>query len=188
MTAPVTEPAPERSPHLATITGILPQLTDREFLELRGGLIPEEARRRETAPAVAETMQEVFKEHPELDPAAPDKTTGKRREWRQPLGAHDAYKPGAVIKHNGKLWVNVLDVMNVWQPGVHGWAETTEDAQADNPVANEPEPEAVPFKPGMELKAGDIVTYNGADYKVIQPHTSAAHWPPDAAHSLFSRL
>ena len=188
MTTPTTEPAPERSPHLDTIAASLPQLTDREFLELRGGLIPDEARRRETAPAVAETMQTVFKEHPELDPAAPDKRTGKRREWRQPLGAHDAYKPGAVIKHNGKLWVNVLDVMNVWQPGVHGWAETTEDEQADNPVANEPEPEAVPFKPGMELKAGDVVTYNGHEYKVIQPHTSAAHWPPDAAHSLFSRL
>ena len=188
MTTPNTEPAPERSPHLDTIAGILPQLTDREFLELRGGLIPDEARRRETAPAVAETMEQVFEQHPELDPAAPDNKTGKRRPWRQPLGAHDAYKPGAVIMHGGKLWVNTLDVMNVWQPGVHGWAETTEDEQADNLVANEVEPEAKDFVPGLELNVGDIVRFEGAEYKVIQAHTAAAHWPPNAAHSLFSRL
>lgn len=186
MTTPVTDDhAEQRNPHLDTIAAILPQLSDHEFLEVRGGLIPDEARRRETAPAVAEAMQTIFKEHPQLDPAAPTKT-GKRREWRQPLGAHDAYKPGAVIKYDGKLWVNTLDVMNVWKPGVHGWTETTEEEQAGNPA--EPEPEAKDFKPGLELSVGDIVRFEGAEYKVIQAHTSAAHWPPNAAHSLFSRL
>ena len=41
--------------------------------------------------------------------------------WVQPLGAHDAYEPGAKVSHNGKNWVNVHTTLNTWEPGVYGW-------------------------------------------------------------------
>lgn len=42
--------------------------------------------------------------------------------WQQPLGAHDAYKKGDKVSHNGKTWVSTVD-NNVWEPGAYGWEE-----------------------------------------------------------------
>lgn len=45
-------------------------------------------------------------------------------EWRQPTGAHDAYKIGDKVLHNGKTWVCTLGDgagLNSWEPGVYGW-------------------------------------------------------------------
>ena len=46
-------------------------------------------------------------------------------EWSQPLGAHDAYPLGAKVSHNGKKWTSDV-ANNVWEPGVYGWTEVTE--------------------------------------------------------------
>ena len=43
-------------------------------------------------------------------------------EWKQPTGAHDAYKKGDKVTHNGKKWSSDVDA-NVWEPGVYGWSE-----------------------------------------------------------------
>ena len=43
--------------------------------------------------------------------------------WQQPTGAHDAYAAGAVVTHNGKVWLNNHGNGNNWEPGVFGWAE-----------------------------------------------------------------
>lgn len=43
-------------------------------------------------------------------------------DWRQPLGAEDAYKAGDKVSHNGKRWISEIDA-NVYEPGVYGWAE-----------------------------------------------------------------
>lgn len=37
--------------------------------------------------------------------------------WIQPTGAHNAYKTGAIVEHNGKKWESTVDG-NVWEPGV----------------------------------------------------------------------
>lgn len=42
--------------------------------------------------------------------------------WVQPTGAHDAYRAGIIVNHNGKNWEN-LTPANVWEPGVSGWRE-----------------------------------------------------------------
>jgi hypothetical protein len=42
-------------------------------------------------------------------------------EWKQPAGAHDAYKNGAKVSHNGKHWINTYGDGNNWEPGVYGW-------------------------------------------------------------------
>ena len=46
-------------------------------------------------------------------------------EWVQPAGAHDAYKKGDKVTHNGKKWTSSSDA-NVWEPGVFGWDEYKE--------------------------------------------------------------
>ena len=47
-------------------------------------------------------------------------------EWRQPLGAEDAYPAWAKVSHNGKHWINTHGDGNVWEPGIYGWTEATE--------------------------------------------------------------
>ena len=42
-------------------------------------------------------------------------------EWKQPTGAQDAYKLGAIVTYNGKTWENTGSDANVWEPGVFGW-------------------------------------------------------------------
>ena len=43
-------------------------------------------------------------------------------EWKQPIGASDAYEKGAKVSHNDKHWISDVDA-NVWEPGVYGWTE-----------------------------------------------------------------
>lgn len=46
--------------------------------------------------------------------------------WKQPTGAHDCYKIGAKVSHNGKKWVCTASDgsgNNSWEPGVYGWEE-----------------------------------------------------------------
>lgn len=44
-------------------------------------------------------------------------------EWKQPVGATDAYQKNDKCSHNGKRWISDVDG-NVWEPGVYGWTET----------------------------------------------------------------
>ena len=46
-------------------------------------------------------------------------------EWKQPAGAHDAYKLGAKCSHKGKHWICTYD-NNIYEPGVYGWDEIKE--------------------------------------------------------------
>lgn len=66
---------------------------------------------------------------PENTPALWNKIgdpTEEYPEWSQPLGAHDAYPLGAKVSHNGKKWTSDV-ANNVWEPGVYGWSEVTDE-------------------------------------------------------------
>ena len=43
---------------------------------------------------------------------------GEIPDWVQP-GSTNAYKKGDKVKHNGKIWVSLID-NNVWEPGAPG--------------------------------------------------------------------
>ena len=45
-------------------------------------------------------------------------------EWKQPVGATDAYSKGSKVSHptQDKHWISDIDG-NVWEPGVYGWSE-----------------------------------------------------------------
>jgi chitodextrinase len=49
---------------------------------------------------------------------------GEIGEWVQP-DSTNAYSKGDRVTHNGKTWESYVDG-NVWEPGVYGWTEITE--------------------------------------------------------------
>ena len=49
----------------------------------------------------------------------------KYPEWKQPLGAHDAYNKPDRVLWNGKVWETTINA-NVWAPNVTGWREIIE--------------------------------------------------------------
>ena len=94
-------------------------------------------------------------------------------EWKQPLGAHDAYKIGDIVEYNGKLYKSLING-NVWSPDVYadGWEIYTETSGGGGggTTPTEPEtPETIPdfVKPtGAHdaYKKGDKVKYSGTIY------------------------
>lgn len=50
-------------------------------------------------------------------------------EWKPWDGVSMDYKPGAIVRHAGKLWKSVFSGQNVWEPGAVSealWIEYTE--------------------------------------------------------------
>ena len=41
-------------------------------------------------------------------------------EWKQPTGAHDAYKNGDKVSYKGDKYISTVD-NNVWKPKEYGW-------------------------------------------------------------------
>ena len=48
---------------------------------------------------------------------------GEIEPWEPQNGNTGLYPKGYKVEHNGKYWETTLDVLNVWEPGVHGWIE-----------------------------------------------------------------
>ena len=46
-------------------------------------------------------------------------------EWKQP-DSTNPYMKGDKVTHNGTTWVCTID-NNVWEPGVYGWDEVTQE-------------------------------------------------------------
>ena len=100
---------------------------------------------------------------------------------------------GAVVTHNGKIWLSTYPGLNHWEPGAHGvderiWLDITDQVHPTEPEENTASPGAIPFGPGLPVQPGDIVEYEGAQYRVLSAHTTASHWPPSEADALFKRL
>lgn len=120
----------------------------------------------------------------------------------QPTGAHDALPPGAQVSDEGRVWRNDLNKLNVWKPGTMnaGWTDITDMLLAEH---NPPEPEegdgqdadtapgeagVQEWAPGLNVKPGERYTFQGDTYEVIQGHTSASHWPPNAVPALYRKV
>ena len=129
----------------------------------------------------------------------------------QPAGNHDSYQAGERITHNGQVWEAVRsgvahspdEYAADWrlvetEPSDPDEGEPTdpdepepgdgEGDEDDEPTEPEPEDPSLPeWKVGVDYHPGDRFTYGGAEYAVLQAHTSAAHWPPDEVASLYER-
>ena len=99
---------------------------------------------------------------------------GTGEEWHAPTGAHDAYREGATVDHDGREWES-LTPANVWEPGVSGWREV---------VAEGAEPAAwvQPTGDHDAYQTGDIASFEGRVYRslidsnVWSPTTYPAGW------------
>lgn len=126
----------------------------------------------------------------------------------QPTGAHDALPTGAIVTDEGRIWRTDLPTLNVWKPGTMNamWVDITDmlldelnqpvgEGEGDQAAPGEgevtendatmPDPE---WKPDVAVRAGDQLVFKGDTYEVLQPHTTASHWPPDAVPALYKKL
>ena len=107
-------------------------------------------------------------------------------EFVTPSGAHDAYSEGDRVTFKGAVWRSLMDG-NVWAPDelMRSWfREGTSGDQTSTPP--EEENSGITWEPGKTLSAGDIVTYNGSNYTVVQGHTTQLGWEPPNLPALFS--
>ena len=84
---------------------------------------------------------------------------GQGEEWVQPTGAHDAYRQGATVTHNGKVW-DSLTPANVWEPGMSGWREKVEGGTG-------PAEWVQPTGAHDSYKKGDRVRFEGKNYESL---------------------
>ena len=128
--------------------------------------------------------------------------------YKQPTGAHDALPTGAIVTDEGRIWRTDLPTLNAWKPGTPNtmWVDITDEllAQAnqvpqpeetDAPEEPEPEPETETEGPGVQewapnlnVAPGERYTFQGDTYEVVQGHTSASHWPPNAVPALYKKV
>lgn len=117
-------------------------------------------------------------------------------EWKQPLGAHDAYKIGDIVEYNDKLYKSLING-NVWSPDVYaeGWEIYTEPSGGGGGGTTPTEPETPETVPDFvqptgahdAYKKGDKVKYNGKIYEsliddnVYSPDAYPAGWKEVAA-------
>lgn len=159
----------------------------------------EDKARAEIAAGLAETAPDLVSVHVTLEEAKAD--LGKVPEWQDPGSDFlKANRQGAVVKHADKYWVSESERLNVWQPGAQGvhstvWRDVTHEVLPPAPVTDEsgaviPQGDRdnpFPFIDGIQVEKGQFVLFNDEIYKVLRAHTLAAYWPPNAAHSLFSK-
>lgn len=191
-------------------------LTDDAFSDFYSWVTVDERDRRRAAPYQADIIAELREsgelEAPKTAVIEQDKelAVDDVPPWENPGTLHSKmYTFGAVVSHKARIWRSEHRGLNHWEPGAQGideriWRDITDevtgkaadDTNADDTDAGDTDAStpgaaqdgAIPFKAGLNLKAGDVVVHQGAKYKVLQPHTSQSNWTPDAVPALFSRL
>ena len=194
------------------------ELSDADFRDLKLWIITAETTRRQQEPAVRAGQQEIITglqadgklprpEYTDVEDVTPEATFP---DWVSPGTNHALMYPrGAVVRHNDRVWESRTD-LNHWEPGGAGvydtvWLDIThlteqreaediegeegvEDAGGDEADEATETPTVTPFTPGLNVAEGDILEFEGDHYRVRSPHTTASHWPPNEAHSLFEKL
>lgn len=175
----------------------LTAMTDEELTELTRA-IPHEWDRRGALPAMdagrAEVIAGLRESGTIAAPVAPDAPAevGDFPAWINPGTDHAAmYLRGDEVSHEGAVWRSEHPGLNHWEPGVTGvdyriWRDVTHDVlplpdEGEAPDDSRP----AEWQIGFDYETGDLVTYQGQVYEVVQGHTSAGHWLPDALPSLY---
>ncbi|OFS67509.1 carbohydrate-binding protein [Trueperella sp. HMSC08H06] len=157
------------------------ELSDSELAQLANAVRVEQDRRQNEALVEKQIIEAVKKIQLE-DGTRPRPA----RPYVQPVGAHDAYTRGDTVVWDGGLWESQLAV-NVWPPqSVAGAWERIGVAPTNEPDG---EREGAPeWVPGLAMVAGDLVSYQGSVYRVVQAHTAQVGWEPQAVPALFSKI
>lgn len=184
---------------------IVMRLSDYDLLQHRLYCSDEEPKRRQREADRGEAKSELVAELRESGQLAkPASVTMEEATadpdsvapWENPMGDYSKmYLQDAVNSHSGRIWLSTYPGLNHFEPGAHGvdeniWLDITDQVRPDAPQEQE-EPTAgavIPFGPGLPVKAGDIVEFEGARYRVLSDHTTDAQWPPNEADALFKRI
>lgn len=129
---------------------------------------------------------------------------GKPAEFRQPTGAHDAYRRGEKVTVGGKTYTSIVD-FNVWSPQEfpRGWVEVDTSDEPDGEQNDDGEADEEPdtegtedasdspsvaerWRPGLTVTVGQTIDYDGKLFTVRQPHTTQAGWEPPVVPALYS--
>ena len=164
-------------------------------------VVGDERARREAQPAVEQAQAEVVKELQDAGKLPlPDALTDAEDlpenasdvpEWVNPGTDHSMrYRQGDIVRYEGRIVRSMHSGLNHWEPGTLGFdgriweditpAETTEDPATGETITQ--------WRPGIAATVGMKLTYDGATYEVIQPHTTQADWLPDALPALYKKL
>ena len=130
----------------------LTEYTDEQLNELEQALA-EERDRRYIMAKMPEQIEQLIASYQDAN------GLGTGEEWVQPTGAHDAYRNGAVVTHNGKTWES-LTPANVWEPGVSGWREAVAEGAG-------PAEWVQPTGAHDSYKKGDRVRFKGKNYESL---------------------
>lgn len=113
------------------VLGDLTEAEMDELLAMAAGGVSVDAERPETLEMIRaldakiSALDERVKalEHKPVEPDVPE---GDYPEWKPWDGISKDYQEGAIVKHNGKVWISVFSGQNVWEPGTVGdqfWKE-----------------------------------------------------------------
>lgn len=147
----------------------LATFTEDELIKLSQAIDAEYSRRRTLASA-KEQMESLAQEYAEAVKDSPA----------------EEFAPGKVIGPGERILVKGIEYVNTSGAFL---SVSPDDYPLGFQLADAPEPEAFPeWNPNSyQYKQGDQFNYKGTVYKVIQAHTSAPHWTPDAVASLYSK-
>lgn len=132
----------------------------------------EEKRRRDIISSAEIRAEEIVEEY--------SRAVGRKDGdvWTPPIGAHDSFRMGARVFHNGVYWISTIP-NNVWEPGVSGWVgEAVEDE--DTGKATYPKYRQ-PTGANDAYKVGDRITWT--DGKVYESNRDGNVWDPDTLPS-----
>lgn len=100
--------------------------------------------------------------------------------WAQPVTAAQAYGQGEIVTHRSKEWESLIPV-NVTEPGNEAdpqhWRWWRDLTPVEDETAWDPN--------GRAYKTGDVVTYEGTEYRCLQAHTSQPGWAPPVVPALW---
>lgn len=201
-----------------TLQDDIKDLSDTDFRDLKAWIITTETNRRQAQPAIEQAQADIVTELQEAGKLEkPEVATEEEAredaaqvpEWKDPGTSHALmYHYGDVVRYQDKLVRSTHRGLNHWEPSslafdgriweVIDQPETPEAEETPKPPetseteeteeAEAPESGATAWAPGLTVKVGDQLTYQGATYQVIQPHTTQAGWEPPAAPSLWKQL
>lgn len=170
--------------------------TDTELMELQFALTAER-KRREASPLVDQGQAEVvegLRESGVIEaPAVPEAPTDPSDfdAWVDPGTDHSKmYLLGDYVSHGERVWESTHPGLNHWEPGTEGvdWRMWRDVTDVVFPPEVDPETPEGPDEwdgQGVEYAVGDLVTFDGVVYRVLQAHTSQPGWTPDAVPAMF---
>lgn len=185
-----------------TLKQLVRDLDTESWPEFLGWVVGEERARRDSLPAVEQAEAELIVQL--QDAGTVDAPTTGEGAWARPTSKLTAYRPGATVTHQGRVWRNERRGMNGQEPGERfsGWvdvtpepeqpevADTPDTPDAEDPPAQEtreteqttaekPEPRVPTWHLGERISQGDPREHNGDVYIAQKRHTTTDATRPD---------